>query len=405
MRLVGPDGAVRWLAYGMNVHPGGSPEVLEEAIRTTVDPLRERLDVDGPFGLAVRLDRDGVDALLEDDERCRLLGDLLRAQDLVPFTGNAFVVGAFHDAGTKASVYRPTWDDPAREAYTVGFARVLAAWSAPGAEVSLSTSPLSFKPFGGGAGLASAAARRLVATASALADLADETGVRVRLALEPEPLCTLETTDEAVAFFAGPLAAALDAAPRARAHLGVCYDVCHQAVEGEDPEAGLAALAAAGIAVAKVQLSCALVVPDPSSSAHRAAVARFDEGRWLHQVAAGGGTTPVRRAADLPEVLTGPDAAAWAAAGPWRVHCHVPVHLEALTPPLRTTQPVLARALRAVARPGLTSHLEIETYTFDGLPPEVRAGGLVASLAKEYAWVLARLREQGIVPMPEEDDA
>ncbi len=117
----------------------------------------------------------------------------------------------------------------------------------------------------------------------------------------------------------------------------------------------------------------------------------------------------MRRAADLPEALTGPDAAAWAAAGPWRVHCHVPVHLETLSPPLRTTQPVLARALRAaLARRGLTSHLEIETYTWDGLPAEVRAGGLVASLAREYAWVLARLREAGGAArpcVPAEEDA
>jgi len=405
VRLVGPDGRVRWLAYGMNVHPGGTPEVLEDALRSTVDPLRERLDVDGPFGLAVRLDREGVETLLDDDERCRLIGDLLRAQDLVPFTGNAFVHGAFHDVGTKADVYRPTWTDPARVAYTVGFAHVLAAWSSPGAEVSLSTSPLSFKPFGDGPGLARAAAARLVETGAALADLADATGVRVRLAVEPEPLCTLETTDETLAFFAGPLEAALAGAPRARAHLGVCYDVCHQAVEGEDPEASLLALEAAGVAIAKVQLSSALVVPDPAQAAHRAAVARFDEGRWLHQVAAGAPPHGVRRAADLPDVLTGPDAAAWAAAGPWRVHCHVPVHLAALTPPLVTTQSVLARALRTLARRGLTSHLEIETYTWDGLPPEVRAGGLVASLAREYAWVLARLREDGVVPWAPEEDA
>lgn len=399
MRLVGRD-RTGWLAYGMNVHPGGSPEVLEAALVSTVGPLRERLAADGPFGLALRLDREGVEALAHDEEAAARLRDLFAALDLVPFTGNAFVVGGFHEAGTKASVYRPTWADPARARYTLDFARVLASLAPVGLPVSLSTAPLSFRPFGEPEGFLDEAAQALAAVGTALLDLADETGVAVRLALEPEPLCTLQTTDDALAFFAGPLDRALRAAPRARPFLGVCYDVCHQAVMGEDPDAGLRALVRAGVPVFKVQLSSALVVPDPADAAHRLAVARFDEGRWLHQVAAG---SPTRVVADLSDALVGPDAEAFAAAGPWRVHCHVPVFLEALAPPLKTTQPALRRAIGAVVDLGLQEALEIETYTFDGLPPEVRAGGLVASLAAEYAWVLGELARHGVAAS--EDDA
>src|SRR5262245_49131059 len=209
MRLVAPDGSTLWLAYGMNVHAGGSADVLEAAILSTVDPLRERLDVDGPFGLALRFDRDGVAELFEDEDRRRLLRDLLRADDLVPFTGNAFVVGSFHDAGTKASVYRPTWAEAERADYTVAFAEVLADLAGPGASVSLSTAPLSFKPFGEPDGFEDRAARRLVETARRLGDVEARTGARVRLAIEPEPLCTIETTAEAIRFFAGALRRAL----------------------------------------------------------------------------------------------------------------------------------------------------------------------------------------------------
>ena len=37
------------------------------------------------------------------------------------------------------------------------------------------------------------------------------------------------------------------------------------------------------------------------------------------------------------------------------------------------------------------SHLEIETYTFDVLPPGLRAAGIDESLAREYAWIRSRL--------------
>ena len=35
--------------------------------------------------------------------------------------------------------------------------------------------------------------------------------------------------------------------------------------------------------------------------------------------------------------------------------------------------------------------MEIETYTFDVLPPEVHPGDIVKSISREYAWVLERL--------------
>ncbi len=65
------------------------------------------------------------------------------------------------------------------------------------------------------------------------------------LALEPEPCCMLETVEETVAFFRDHLhgeasaavvaeRAGLDLAAAREAlvrHVGVCYDICHGAVE------------------------------------------------------------------------------------------------------------------------------------------------------------------------------
>jgi hypothetical protein len=48
------------------------------------------------------------------------------------------------------------------------------------------------------------------------------------------------------------------------------------------------------------------------------------------------------------------------------------------------------------ANPGMCSHLEMETYTWEVLPPEYRDPDLVNQLAAEYAWTLARLAERGL---------
>jgi sugar phosphate isomerase/epimerase len=396
MRLETPSGRPLWLAYGMNVHEGGTAKALERAIETTVLPLRRRLAPDEPFGIALRLHADGVRALLGDEERLADLRARLRDLRLVPFTGNAFVAGDFHAPGTKALVYRPTWAEEAREAYTVAFAEAMVALLGPGAQASLSTMPLSFRGFDDPQDLAERAAGRLASCARRLRSLEETSGTRVVLAIEPEPGCTLESVDDVVRFFRGPLRRALRGEASAARHVGVCYDVCHQAVQGEDPREGLSLLRSEGIAVAKVQASCALEVPDPSDLGQRQALARFSEPRWLHQVV-GGAADPRLRAPDLPEALGGADAPRWARAAPWRVHFHVPVHRESLEGGLRTTRASLDAALAVVAPGAAGPHVEIETYTWEGLSERDRSGdSLVDSLEREYRYVLDRLAAAGV---------
>jgi hypothetical protein len=42
-------------------------------------------------------------------------------------------------------------------------------------------------------------------------------------------------------------------------------------------------------------------------------------------------------------------------------------------------------------RQGATSHVEIETYTFDVLPAEIRPADVVGSIAREFTWVAENL--------------
>ena len=402
MRLTCANGDPLWLGYGMNVHPGGSPEVLEQAIERTVLPLRRRLGARGPFGIALRLDALGVRALESDAGRLRALRQLLVAHDLVPFTANGFVLGRFHGPGVKDAVYRPSWREAEREEYTLALAAVLAHLRGPGHVVSLSTAPGSWRGWGEERARVDAdCAARLVRAARRLRELEHVTGVRVLLGLEPEPGCTLQRVADAVAFFHGPLQQAFGRDSAARHHLGVCLDVCHQAVMFEDPRLGLDRLRAAGVPVVKVQASAALELADGSDVAGRAALARFVEPTWLHQT-----TTPDERGEvhlleDLPAAL-GSAAAPWLARRPWRTHFHVPVFRALSVPPLKTTQGELDRVLARVAQGGATRHLEVETYTWEGLPEDERNAGsgfdLGEALAKELEYVLAVLARHGSLP-------
>jgi hypothetical protein len=150
----------------------------------------------------------------------------------------------------------------------------------------------------------------------------------------------------------------------------VCFDACHSAVAYEEPEEALDALDTAGIRVGKAQLSAALTVPADAHAELRA----FADPVYLHQVTERGSN---RSWPDLPQAL-----AEDGSGEEWRVHFHVPIFVERYGA-LRSTQEHLERCIRRVR----TSHLEIETYTWDVLPAELKASS-VDSIAREYEWVL-----------------
>jgi sugar phosphate isomerase/epimerase len=322
----------------------------------------------------------------------RAVRDALAGAGLELVTVNAFPATSFHAPVVKDAVYRPAWTEPERFAYTCAVARAVAGIAPPGSDVPVSTLPLGFPKLAMPDQLRAAAL--LFATVLELHRLRELTGTTIRLALEPEPCCAIETVAEAIEFFGVAVrpfvhhltAAGLslsEADEAVRRHLGVCLDLCHAAVEHEDPVTSLARLRAAGVPVFKVQVSAAVEVPDPSDPDQRAALARFAEPRWLHQVGAPG----ERVALDLPQAL---GDASLRAAKPWRVHFHVPLHL-AEVGGLPTTRPDVERFLRHAATMDDPPVLELETYTWSVVPGAT--DDLAANVAAEIAWVRGVLGE------------
>jgi hypothetical protein len=222
----------------------------------------------------------------------------------------------------------------------------------------------------------------------------------VTLALEPEPYCFLETTDETVAYFrdhlysgeaAETLAAAAgmsssEAEAALRRHLGIVFDTCHQAVEYEDIPTSLQQLVDAGIPILKLQEAAAVHVPEVTQDVVDA-LARYSGTIYLTQ-------TVERRGGRQTSYLNLEDAfAAWDAdPGPreWRVHFHVPVFLDDLGA-FRTTRFAIEDALAFHKATPLSDQLEIETYTWDVLPESLKSGDIVEYVCREIEWVRGQL--------------
>ena len=112
-----------------------------------------------------------------------------------------FRSGRFTASEVKEQVYLPDWRDRERVAFTANSAAVLAAILPDGVDGSISTVPGAFKPNGRSSEAIAAMAGNLMMAVADLVDVERRTGKRIALALEPEPCCFLETTDESIAFF------------------------------------------------------------------------------------------------------------------------------------------------------------------------------------------------------------
>jgi hypothetical protein len=167
--------------------------------------------------------------------------------------------------------------------------------------------------------------------------------------------------------------------PILRAHVGVCLDACHAAVELEEPHEAVGRLERAGIAIAKIQLSAGL---EATGAVARAALARFCEDTYLHQTVVRAKDGAVTRYVVLPDALRDDHEEDTML----RTHFHVPI-FAACFGPLLGTQAWLAELLAIVRARAVSEHLEIETYTWDVLPKEHRGASVEDDIAREVAWV------------------
>ncbi len=386
------------LTYCLNIHPGESWGENFAAIREKTVEVKARVSADQWFGLGLRLSAQGAAELADEATREEAM-DFFREHQLYPFSVNAFPYGRFHQGPVKENVYAPDWRMPERRDYTIQTADVLAAMLPEGIEGSISTVPCSFKPWVTTEEEKIAMVDNLAACVAYLSALHDDTGRMIHLGLEPEPDCFLETTNETVSFFenflyrrgAEEVARILglyrsDAEQLVRKHLGVCFDTCHVALQFEDLTESLRAYKSAGILISKVQLSAALrAKSDPDSWE---ALRSFVEPVYLHQVKGRTGAGTRFAWYDLPPALE--ELSDFPEVKDLRVHFHVPL-FAAPTGLIGSTADTLTPEFFHELRGGVCSHLEIETYTFDVLPPEIHPGDLVKSIAREYSWVMERL--------------
>lgn len=386
------------LTYCTNIHAGERWDEIFSRLQASLPAIKAEASPKAAMGVGLRLSAIAAEALatpaLLDEFR-----DFLVDGNYYVFTINGFPYGPFHGQRVKEQVYQPDWSQKERLTYSDRMADLLAVILPEGMDGSISTVPGTFKPLASEPGVVERITDQLLRHTAKLVDIERTTGKTIALALEPEPCCFLETIEETVSYFAEHLFApdacrrlsgltglSSSAADTAlRRHLGVCYDVCHAAVEYEDPARSIHALNAAGIAIPKIQLSSALRIPEVTPDVVET-LGPFAEPVYLHQVIERQASGLMRHL-DLPDALATLDQAL---GREWRVHFHVPIFLDQLQH-FSTTQDFLKEILALHRQQPISNHLEVETYTWDVLPERYRDVEVSSAIARELNWVKSEL--------------
>jgi len=390
------------LTYSTLVHATDDWDQLWASVQRYLPAVKARMAPHEQFGVCLRTSAPSAALLSADPSKRATLKQFFADQDLYLYTANAFVYGVFKKQVIKEEVYEPDWRSPERREYTKQVADLLAYLAPEGINPSIQSAPLGFKPRVTGADVVEAYTANVIAVVAHLVELEKKTGKVVTLGLEPEPRCYLETTDETIAYFTTHLFSpqtaerlakatglhAADAAAAMRKHMGVVFDIGHQAVGYEDIPASLHKLVAAGVPIVKLQEAAAVYMPAVTQQTVDA-LQSFAKTIYLSQTCQkkDGTTTWFLNLEDAFEAFQkdpGPRE--------WRTHFHVPVFLDDLGGAFGTTRFALEQALAVHKQTPLSTHLEIETYTWDVLPSHLKTGDIVDYVCRELDWVKGQLQ-------------
>lgn len=369
------------ITYCMNVHQGETLETILAALEDVTIPLRNVLEPNAVFPVGLRLGA-ATAKTLRQPETLKRLQNFLCHNKLSVIGINGFPYGTFHGESIKEDVYLPDWTDARRIGYTQDLFYTLL--QLPIAQMgtyypNVTTVPIGYKH---SEGMPETIFDTLCAMALFLRKLEGFTGKRMCLAIEPEPDCLLETTQEVIDFFER-LWQSPGWSPAFRNYIGLCFDTCHFAVNYEDPLKSLQRIVAAKIPVVRIQVSAALAF---HTTTPIEVLRPFVDREYLHQTRVVNETGEIERIADMTDEvlpqLIGKEG---------RIHYHVPLAWEG-TAVLKSTRETLTPAFWRYVRSGGWP-LEIETYTYFVYPQALRCKTLSKWLLDDFVWVKEQLKK------------
>ena len=390
------------LTYCTNIHAGESWQDHFAALKNHFPAIKEKISPNDVMGIGLRLSNEASIELIK-KENLSEFKKWLKDQDAYVFTMNGFPYGGFHHTIVKDQVHIPDWVTDERVEYSLRLFHILTALIPEGMDGGVSTSPLSYRRWFSTQEETSEArniaTKNIIRVIETLIQIHQSTGKILHLDIEPEPDGLLETGNEFIEWFENDLlpigipliksklnVSGHKAEDLIKEHLRLCYDVCHFAIGYEPHQSIIDDIKRRGIKIGKIQISAALKAEMNSSENDRKVIKqnfeKFNEPVYLHQVIAKTRDGRLLRYPDLPEALKEKDNPS---VNEWRAHFHIPIFAEKFDL-LSSTQDEITEVLSLQKKEPFTNHLEVETYTWEVLPQDLRLP-LQDSIIRELEWV------------------
>lgn len=394
------------LSYCTNIHAGESWKDHFESLDLNFPVIKKEFSPNQAMGIGLRLSNSASIDLL-DSEALKSFKSWLNQQQAYVFTMNGFPYGDFHHVVVKDQVHAPDWTSKERVDYTLRLFQILAELLPEGMEGGISTSPLSYRHWFSTDDLTQKAkekaTKHIIEVAGELYKIKSERGISMHLDIEPEPDGLLETGGEFIDWYENillPMARSTLAKSLNLSDLGVencmkehiclCYDICHFAIGYENHGDVLTELHEKGIKTGKIQISAALkadlAVEHDLKTDIFEAFSSYNEKTYLHQVVARKADEALIRYRDLPDAIQDADNKEVVE---WRAHFHVPIFAKDLGL-LQSTQDDIIEVLKIQKNKPLSTHLEVETYTWEVLPKALKIP-ISSSIIRELNWVKEQL--------------
>ncbi len=395
------------LTYCTNIHAGESWNEILPVLQSILPEVKQKISPTNPMGVGLRLSNTMTEEL-QDRPLLVSFKKWLKENNLYVFTVNGFPYGGFHRQRVKDAVYRPDWTTQDRLNYTMRLFNILAELLPDGIDGGVSTCPLSYKLWytndeNKKEQAFELSTQNLLHLVTHLKHLRQTTGKILHLDIEPEPDGFIENTEEAIKYYTNYLLpigktyfqtlviSPTDAEQHILEHIRICYDVCHFSVEYEKPDIALKRLHEAGIKIGKIQISSALrsiFTDDETQNLNTMkSLQKFIEPVYLHQVILSDTNNLRTQFPDLDSALKNVNVFP---PGELRTHFHVPIYVENYGS-LHSTQSDILATLEELKNFPYTTHLEVETYTWEVLP-ELERKDIVSSIVRELQWVINHLQ-------------
>ena len=394
------------LSYCTNIHAGESWKDHFESLDLNFPIIKKEFSPNQAMGIGLRLSNSASIDLL-DSEALKSFKSWLNHQQAYVFTMNGFPYGDFHHVVVKDQVHAPDWTSQERVDYTLRLFKILAELLPEGMEGGISTSPLSYRHWFSTDDLTQKAkekaTKHIVEVAEQLYKIKSDRGITMHLDIEPEPDGLLETGAEFIEWYENmllPMAKSilakslnlseLEVEECIKTHICLCYDICHFAIGYENHADVLTQLHKKGIKTGKIQISAALkadlAVEHDLKTDIFEAFSSYNEKTYLHQVVAKKLDQSLIRYRDLPDAIQDADNKELVE---WRAHFHVPIFAKDLGL-LQSTQDDIIEVLKIQKDKPFSTHLEVETYTWEVLPKALKIP-ITSSIIRELNWVKEQL--------------